>query len=321
MNLESSCRGDGNTLVGPIVKLATTAEAIENLKNIHPTVCVLANNHIYDQLDAGFQNTQKVIANITSMSVGAGWDDDQAQMPNRFEIDTIPFSLLAYVDPNVCPKPSQTIKIRVNYLEKERMLNEVAKEHNAGRFVIVSLHWGIELTDYPSPEQRIFAKLLTEAGADVIWGHHPHTIQGWEWMGNKLVLYSIGNTCFDEDLSKGLAWESKNLQSLLVSCEIINGKLNRENTSFRMITRSNTTAIACWKTDNRLISYLLNPLSLSGDHYRSWYQRYMFKWFMKRGILYFFGRGRNPLKQLIVLPNRIAGKLIHRKMTKSVTNV
>jgi poly-gamma-glutamate synthesis protein (capsule biosynthesis protein) len=321
LNLESSCRGDGNTLVGPIVKLATTAKAIEKLKVIHPTVCVLANNHIFDQLDAGFQNTQKAIANIPSMSVGAGWDENQAKEPNRFEIKTIPFSLLAYVDSCVCPIPTSDINIRVNYLEKERILTEVAKEHSAGRFIIVSLHWGVELSDCPTPEQRIFAKTLAEAGADLIWGHHPHTIQGWEWFDKTLVLYSMGNTCFDEDLNKGLAWESKNLQSLVVSCEISNGKLIRENTEIRIITRLNAKAIASWKTDNNLISRLLKPLSKSCDNYSSWYSMYKINLLIERGFRFFFGRGRNPLKQLIVLPNRIVRILIRRQEAKEISNV
>ena len=30
-------------------------------------------------------------------------------------------------------------------------------------------------------------------------GHHPHVLQGWEWYGNGLIVYSLGNFVFDLD--------------------------------------------------------------------------------------------------------------------------
>jgi poly-gamma-glutamate synthesis protein (capsule biosynthesis protein) len=71
-----------------------------------------------------------------------------------------------------------------------------------GALVIVSLHWGMEYQGMPTPRQEAMAAQFAEAGAVLIWGHHPHVLQPAEWIettrGRTLVLYSLGNTLFDQ---------------------------------------------------------------------------------------------------------------------------
>ena len=64
--------------------------------------------------------------------------------------------------------------------------------------VIVCPHWGTEYTTKPSSYQQKFALQMTEAGADIIIGTHPHVVQPVEWIeaenGNRaLCFYSLGN--------------------------------------------------------------------------------------------------------------------------------
>ena len=59
--------------------------------------------------------------------------------------------------------------------------------------VMVSMHWGNEYTHVPSAEQRRQAEYLSSLGVDVIIGHHSHTIQPIEFVGDTLVIYSLGN--------------------------------------------------------------------------------------------------------------------------------
>jgi poly-gamma-glutamate synthesis protein (capsule biosynthesis protein) len=67
----------------------------------------------------------------------------------------------------------------------------------AGRTVLVSLHWGKELMDRPTSQQRQMAAALIESGASVVAGHHPHVMQGIQCSGGRLVAYSLGNFIFD----------------------------------------------------------------------------------------------------------------------------
>ncbi|MFN7975019.1 MAG: CapA family protein [Acidobacteriota bacterium] len=64
--------------------------------------------------------------------------------------------------------------------------------------VVVSVHWGEELFDWPSARQRRDATWLVEHGADVVMGHHPHVVQAPECVGGKPVFFSLGNHLFDQ---------------------------------------------------------------------------------------------------------------------------
>jgi hypothetical protein len=51
-------------------------------------------------------------------------------------------------------------------------------------------------------DQRLVARRLVRAGADVVVGGHPHWVQGVESVGaaeGGLVVYSLGNFVFDMD--------------------------------------------------------------------------------------------------------------------------
>lgn len=64
--------------------------------------------------------------------------------------------------------------------------------------VLVNIHWGNEYSTVPTAAQRELAKKMSDWGADVIIGHHPHVIEPVEFIdradGSKtLVAYSLGN--------------------------------------------------------------------------------------------------------------------------------
>ena len=43
------------------------------------------------------------------------------------------------------------------------------------------------------------AHAAIDAGADLVVGHHPHVLQGFEWYKGRLIAYSLGNFVFDQD--------------------------------------------------------------------------------------------------------------------------
>lgn len=46
--------------------------------------------------------------------------------------------------------------------------------------------------------QKRIAQSLAGSGANILWGHHPHAVQETGWIGDTLVLYSLGNAVFDQ---------------------------------------------------------------------------------------------------------------------------
>ena len=62
--------------------------------------------------------------------------------------------------------------------------------------VIVSLHWGREVSDTPENWQFSYARKVIDAGADVLWGHGPHILQQVQFYQGKPIFYSTGNFTF-----------------------------------------------------------------------------------------------------------------------------
>ena len=62
--------------------------------------------------------------------------------------------------------------------------------------IIVSMHWGRETYLTHASYQTKYAREIMKAGADVIWGHHPHVLQPVQFYDGKPVFYSTGNFSF-----------------------------------------------------------------------------------------------------------------------------
>ena len=81
--------------------------------------------------------------------------------------------------------------------DQKRIANRIQKLRDQGcDVVIVSLHWGRETFMTPEPWQVTYAKQIISAGADMIWGHHPHVIQPIQMYQGKPILFSTGNFTF-----------------------------------------------------------------------------------------------------------------------------
>lgn len=85
--------------------------------------------------------------------------------------------------------------------------------------VVVYIHWGSELLDWPDAGQRDAAGWLIRNGADLIVGHHPHVVQTPECVLGRPVFFSLGNHVFDQKYP-----ETK--QGLIADCRIRDGVLS-----------------------------------------------------------------------------------------------
>ncbi|MBQ7424823.1 MAG: CapA family protein, partial [Lachnospiraceae bacterium] len=107
----------------------------------------------------------------------------------------------------------------INFTElNPQVLEDIKLAKTVADVVIVCPHWGVEYTTTPTDYQVSWAKQMTEAGADVIIGAHPHVPEPVEWVssdnGNEsLCYYSLGNYVSTQNQStdvllEGLAWVS-----------------------------------------------------------------------------------------------------------------
>jgi poly-gamma-glutamate synthesis protein (capsule biosynthesis protein) len=75
----------------------------------------------------------------------------------------------------------------------EQMTAAVRAAAEVADFVAVSIHWGWELETEPRLDDRERAAAMIEAGADMIFGHHPHRLGSLEFIDGKPVFWTLGN--------------------------------------------------------------------------------------------------------------------------------
>ncbi len=75
----------------------------------------------------------------------------------------------------------------------ESMVAAVTAAEAWADWVVVSVHWGVELEPLPQPDDVERARALIAAGADVIFGHHSHRLQPFEMLDTRPVAWSLGN--------------------------------------------------------------------------------------------------------------------------------
>ena len=175
-------------------------EWLETLKQHGITHLNLANNHSIDQGREGLLDTKRNIIEAGMIPLGAGESMDEAVQPvlladSPRKVWLVPSLRLALENyaylpdkPCVSQEPMDSLLERVNRLRKA----------DSTAVIIVSLHWGGEHTLQPVPRQRLEARHLLLAGADILICHHTHTLQTIEDFRGKKIYYSIGNFIFDQ---------------------------------------------------------------------------------------------------------------------------
>lgn len=71
-----------------------------------------------------------------------------------------------------------------------------ALEEAGAEFIIAALHWGDEGSYDVNSTQLEQGRAAIDAGADVVYGSHPHTLQPVEYYNGHYIFYSMGNWSF-----------------------------------------------------------------------------------------------------------------------------
>lgn len=77
------------------------------------------------------------------------------------------------------------------------MKEEIQQLRDDGaEIVICAMHWGVEGSYRPQGQHETWARMAIDAGADIVYGHHPHVLQRIEEYNGGIIYYSLGNFCF-----------------------------------------------------------------------------------------------------------------------------
>lgn len=151
----------------------------------------LANNHTLDRGAKAIINSRKYWNSKEAMVIGSATSAEERDNIQVMEKNGIKYSLLAYTTlTNGLKSPNDYY---VNVYSEERVKKDINLIKDKTDFIFVSMHWGIEYNPNVSADQKRIANYLSSLGVDVVIGHHPHVIEPIEFIGNTLVIYSLGN--------------------------------------------------------------------------------------------------------------------------------
>ena len=172
-----------------------------------------ANNHAMDSGGQGVSRTLEVIEEMDLKAFGTARTQAERDTPLLVETNGISLAFLAYTyGTNGIPLPGGR-DYMVNLIDQELMYADIQHARKAGAdLVIVYMHWGLEYSTEPSPEQKELARFLAAAGAHIIIGSHPHVIQPMEYISMEdengiqhrtFVAYSLGNFISSQHMIPG----------------------------------------------------------------------------------------------------------------------
>lgn len=189
---------------------------LESMSFLGVDLVSLGNNHAMDHGPEGLEETLRFLSQRNISHIGAGKNLEAAFRPWTWDGKNT--SLRVYSATNVAEGRSHYASLKPGVMPLDLdLLGKRFQSENAilnspknarkfskkspaifkeSTFKILSLHWGVEYSPFPTPEQRKTAKSLSDHGMKVIIGHHPHIPQGIERIGNTLVFYSLGNLIF-----------------------------------------------------------------------------------------------------------------------------
>jgi len=199
-NLECLVEGkDGeNELKKP--RLKTNLDTLNYLNNINVKLVSLANNHIYDNLTDGYLKTTEFLKNNNINYLGAGLSEKEARTPYLIEDKKKRICIFSYVSEDTNPKLPLECDLKLNWFNLEKVKQEIEEYKKLDYFIVLYNHWGgnYENGYYPEKELVKICHELVDIGADLIIGHHSHTLQPYEVYKDKYIFYSLGNFCFSD---------------------------------------------------------------------------------------------------------------------------
>jgi hypothetical protein len=173
--------------------------AVEALRDAGFTVVSLANNHIFDCLDAGLAQTIALLRQHGIDHAGAGANMMQARSPALLSAGDVQLGLLAYTYPLHQVATSVTPGCAAN--DPRTMLEDVRRVKSRVDHVVVSLHTGPDVGRdfffYPSLERQAICRKLLEAGATAVLCHHCHAPQGIEVYRGGVIAHGLGSSITD----------------------------------------------------------------------------------------------------------------------------
>lgn len=209
-------------------------EVVPYLLKLNARIWSLANNHVMDCQEQGLRDTLQIAAenNIRTLGAGLCKKDAEGSIELHGSGGIGLFSVTYYRD---FLKADENKAGCVTSEDEETISKRIREIKSRNRWCVLIVHSGEEFSNLPLPFVRRQYLRYLEMGADVIISHHPHVVQNWEQVGDKLIFYSLGNFVFDTDYQRKQRYSEYGVLVKLsfsetaVTWEHLGTKVDREN--------------------------------------------------------------------------------------------
>ena len=163
--------------------------------------CSTASNHSIDGGEAGVDRTLDALDAAGVKHAGTARTPAEADSITMLDVKGVRVAHLSYAfgfNGLIRPAGKEWL---ANLLDPDRILADAHRAKLAGaEVVIASLHWGTEYSHVANAQQLAVAqKLLASPDIDLILGHHVHVVQPIQRIGDKWVVYGMGNEVAYQD--------------------------------------------------------------------------------------------------------------------------
>ena len=187
------------------------------LNQLKVDLVTLANNHIMDFGIEGLEDTLNSLRSNSINYVGVGNNLDESAEPFTIKTSTSKIAVLNFTENEW--SVSTDSKPGANPLDIIENVQQIMIAKQSHEKVIVVIHGGHEYYNLPSPRMVKQYHFYADNGADIIIGHHPHCISGYEDYNGTPIFYSLGNFVFTLKAKFGV-WNT----GLILKLEIDVGK-------------------------------------------------------------------------------------------------
>lgn len=179
------------------------------LKEMNVDIANISNNHTLDHGEKGILESIKNWEKIGLPYVGAYKSKEDQETLRIFHKNGLRICFLSYTQTTGRKKVPVGKEYLINRFGPtrfagysgiagvRRLINRI-KGRDIADVVVVSIHFGKEYQMLPTAHQKETASNLSDAGADIIIGHHPHVLQPPSFITNSkghetFSAYSLGN--------------------------------------------------------------------------------------------------------------------------------
>ena len=200
-NSEFTVSNRGSKLPNKLYTFRAKPERLSIYSEMGVDMVTLANNHVYDYGDEAFLDMLDSFDEYKIPHIGAGHNISEAKKPYYFIINGYKFAFVSATRAEkyiMTPGATEDSLGVFRCYDPTQLINTIKDLRLENDYVIPIVHFGKEDSHELEDEQVSSAKAYIDAGADVVVGHHAHTLQGVEIYNDKPIIYNLGNFLFND---------------------------------------------------------------------------------------------------------------------------